>query len=106
MDYNIADLLKNFKNIQESLGQVQQKMKSTIVTGSSGGEMVKIEMNCAFELLKVTISPEALDPPDIEMLQDLILAAFNNALSNAREKIKESAGPLASGLNFPFGFPT
>ena len=103
MDFNISDLFKNFKNIQETLNQVQQKMKSTIVTGSSGGDMIKIDMNCAFELLKVTISPEALDPLDIKMLEDLIQAAFNNAVTNAKEKIKESAGPMASG--FPLGFP-
>ena len=103
MDFNISDLFKNFKNIQETLNQVQQKMKSTSVTGSSGGDMIKIDMNCAFELLKVTISPEALDPLDIKMLEDLIQAAFNNAVTNAKEKIKESAGPMASG--FPLGFP-
>jgi nucleoid-associated protein EbfC len=105
MDFNIGDLLKNFKNMQESLGQIQQKMKSTVVTGSAGGEMVKIEMNCAFELLSVSISPEALDPVDVALLQDLVKAALNNALSNAKEKIKETAGPLAAGMNLPFGFP-
>jgi DNA-binding YbaB/EbfC family protein len=104
MDFNISDILKNFKNIQENLGKVQEQMKTTVVTGSSGGEMVKIEMNCAFELIKLTISPDAIDPTDIVMLQDLIKAAFNNALTNAKEKIKESAGPMASGLNFP-GMP-
>lgn len=103
MDFNIADLFKNFKNIQETLGKVQQQLKSTLVTGSSGGEMVTIEMNCAFEIIKVKISPEALDPVDLTMIEDLIKAAFNNALANAKEKIKETAGPMASGMNFPFG---
>lgn len=105
MDFNISEIFKNFKNIQETLGQMQQQMKSTIVMGSAGGEMVKIEMNCAFELIRITISPEALEPVDIKMLEDLVQAAFNNAIANAKEKIKETAGPLASGLNIPFGFP-
>jgi DNA-binding YbaB/EbfC family protein len=105
MDINLLDLFKNLKNMQETLNQVQQQMKSVVVTGSAGGEMVKIEMNCAFELIKVSISPEGVDPQDIKMLEDLILAAFNNAIANAKEKLKENAGPLASGLNFPFGIP-
>jgi nucleoid-associated protein EbfC len=104
MDFNMADFFKNFRNIQETLNQVQQKMKTTIVTGSSGGEMIKIEMNCAFELIKITISPEAIDPIDLRMLEDLVQAAFNNAVANAKEKIKENAGPMASELNLPFGF--
>jgi DNA-binding YbaB/EbfC family protein len=104
MDFNMSDIFKNFKNIQEAFSKVQQQMKSTVVVGSSGGEMVRIEMNCSFELIKVTISPDAIDPSDLVMLEDLVKAAFNNAITNAKEKIKETAGPMASGLNYPFGF--
>jgi DNA-binding YbaB/EbfC family protein len=99
---NLYDILKNFKNIQESINQVQQKMKSIVVMGTSGGEMIKIEMNCAFEPQKITIAPEAVDPQDVRMLEDLIIAAFNNAIANVKEKIKENAGPFANGMNFPF----
>jgi len=100
---NIFEFFKNFKNIQESMNQMQAQMKTAVVTGSSGGDMVKIEMNCAFEILSISISPEAIDPTDKKMLEDLILAAFNNTMTNVKEKLKENAGPLASGLNFPFG---
>jgi DNA-binding YbaB/EbfC family protein len=100
---NIFEFFKNFKNIQETMNKMQAQMKSTVVTGSSGGEMVNIEMNCAFEILNISISSEAIDPNDKKMLEDLIIAAFNNAMSKAKEKLKENAGPLASGPNFPFG---
>jgi len=103
MSINPFDLIKNIKNLQGSLGDMQEKLKSLVVSGSAGGDMVKIEMNCAFEVLNVTVAKEVVDPSDIEMLQDLIRAAFANAINNAKEKMKEQMGPLASKMNIPPG---
>ena len=86
MSINPFDLIKNFKDIQNNIGDMQSKLKDLKVLGSAGGDMVKVEMNGAFEILDINISKEAVDPNDIEMLQDLIRAAFNNAIEKAKEK--------------------
>ena len=102
MAMNPLDLLKNLKEVQQSLGNMQEKMKNVIVIGSAGGDMVKIEMNGAFEIINVTIAPEVVDPADIEMLQDLIKAAFTDAYTKIKEKMKETITPLTG--NIPPGF--
>ncbi|MBN1696701.1 MAG: YbaB/EbfC family nucleoid-associated protein [Spirochaetales bacterium] len=104
MAINPFDIIKNFKNIQTSINDMQEKLKSVVVTGTAGGDMVTIEMNCSFEVLNVTISKEAVDPDDIQMLEDLVLAAFTNAVSNVKEKMKEEMIPLSNGMNIPPGF--
>ena len=102
MAINPLDLLKNIKEVQQSLGNMQEKMKNIQVTGSAGGDMVKIEMNGAFEIQKVTISPEVVNAEDIEMLEDLVTAAFTQAMVKIKEKMKETISPLAG--NIPPGF--
>lgn len=102
MAINPLDLLKNLKEVQQSLGNMQEKMKNILVTGSAGGDMVKIEMNGAFEIQKISISPEVVNPKDIEMLEDLIKAAFTQAMGKIKDKMKETISPLAG--NIPPGF--
>ena len=104
MAINPLDLLKNLKEVQQSLGNMQEKMKNIIVTGTAGGDMVKIEMNGAFEILNITIAPEVVNPKDTEMLQDLIKAAFTHATGKIKEKMKETISPLAGNMNIPPGF--
>jgi nucleoid-associated protein EbfC len=104
MAINPLDLLKNLKEVQQSLGNMQEKMKNIVVTGSSGGDMVKIEMNGAFEIQQITIAPEVVNPEDIEMLQDLITAAFTQAMGKIKEKMKDTISPLAGNMNIPPGF--
>lgn len=101
MDFNPADMLKNFKNIQEQMKDVQGKLKDITAEGSSGGGLVKVTINGEMEMISIKLDTIAVDPRDIEMLQDLIIAAFNSAQSNIKEKIQsEMAG--ATGLNIPF----
>lgn len=102
MAINPLDLLKNLKEVQKSLGNMQEKMKNILVTGSAGGDMVKIEMNGAFEIQNISISPEVVNPKDIEMLEDLLTAAFTQAMGKIKEKMKETISPLAG--NIPPGF--
>ncbi|MBA7684969.1 Nucleoid-associated protein YbaB [subsurface metagenome] len=104
MAINPLDFLKNLKELQQSFGNMQENMKSIIVTGTAGGDMVKIEMNGAFEIQKISISPEVVNPDDTQMLEDLISAAFTNAMSKIKEKMKETISPLAGNLNIPPGF--
>ncbi|MFO8064888.1 MAG: YbaB/EbfC family nucleoid-associated protein [Spirochaetia bacterium] len=97
------DMLKNFQNIQSKLGEAQEKLKEIRVTGTAGGDMVRVEMTGEFQVTSVEISSEAVDPNDIEMLQDLMLAAFTNATSNVKEKIREEMSSMTGGMDLPPG---
>jgi DNA-binding YbaB/EbfC family protein len=100
---NPMDLLKNFQNIQSRMGEMQEQMKAVVVTGTSGGGMVSIGMNGQMEITGVKISPEAVDPEDIEMLQDLVFAAFADASAKIKEKMREEMSKLTGGIDIPPG---
>ncbi len=101
---NPMDMFKNLQNLQSQFGEMQEKLKDIKVTGTAGGEMVKVEMNGQMEVLSVHIEPEAVDPSDIKMLEDLVLAAMHNASSKVKAKLQEEAGNLTGGMNLPPGF--
>jgi DNA-binding YbaB/EbfC family protein len=107
MNINPFDILKNAQKIQEQMGALQEKLAVLSVTGSSGGGMVEIDINGKMEILAVRIAPEAMDPNDVEMLQDLIAAAFTGAMEKIRERINQEMGALAGGMGagMPPGFP-
>ena len=100
---NPMDLLKNFQNIQSRMGEMQERMKELTVSGSSGGGMVVIEMNGQMEVIGITISPDAVDPEDIGMLQDLVFAAFSDASAKIKEKMKEEMSSITGGVDLPPG---
>lgn len=96
------------RNMQQMLGQVkkmqaemQQQLETLRVEASSGGGMVTVAMNGSKRLVSVKIDPEAVKAGDIEMLQDLVLAAVNEAGRKADEALAEKLGGLAGGLNLP-----
>jgi DNA-binding YbaB/EbfC family protein len=103
MAINPMDLFKNMQSIQSKVSEMQERLKEIVVTGSSGGGMVKIELDGQFFVRRVEISPEAVDPSDIEMLQDLVLAAFSDASAKIKEKMKEEASVFTDGMNLPPG---
>jgi len=98
MNINPFDILKNAEKIQEQVGSMQERLALISVTGSSGGGMVQIELNGKMEILSLVISPEVVDPNDIEMLQDLIAAALEQAMEKIREKINSELGAMAGGM--------
>ena len=104
MNVNPLDLLKNFQNIQARMNEMQQRLSEIHVTGSAGGGMVTVEMNGQMIVTGVEISPEAVDPEDIELLQDLVLAAVSDALGRVKEKMKEEASTVTGGIDLPPGF--
>ncbi len=101
---NPMDMFKNIQELQSQMSGMQDKLKSVSVTGTSGGDMVQITMNGAMEVTGVRISPEAVDPEDIKMLEDLILAAFTDAGIKIKSKLASEMQNLTGGLNFPQGF--
>lgn len=101
MNFNPFDLLKNTQNLQAQFEQVQEQLKTTYATGSSGGGIVKVTVNGLLELTDVQIDPIAVDPRDVKMLQDLIIAASHDAFSQIKENMKEQTSPLLGNLNIP-----
>jgi DNA-binding YbaB/EbfC family protein len=101
MDINPFDLLKNAQKIQEQMGSVQEKLAVVVVTGSAGGGMVEIDINGKMEVQAVRIKPEAVDPSDITMLEDLITAAMTSAMEKVRETIAAEIGSMAGGMGLP-----
>ncbi len=100
---NPLDMFKNFQNLQSQMNEMQEKVKSIRVTGSSGGGMVNIEMNGQMSVLNVQIDPEVVDPQDIGMLEDLVQAACIDAAAKIKEKLQEEVSSLTGGVQLPPG---
>jgi len=98
---NPLDLLKNFQNIQSRMATMQERMKTITVMGTAGGDMVRVELSGQMTVKNVTISPEAVDPADIPMLQDLVRAAISDALAKLRDKMREEMSDVTGGLDIP-----
>ena len=92
MNINPFEILKNAKQIQEQMGAFQEKLGRLRAVGSSGGGMVEIEINGRMEVQEVRITPELAAEEDREMLQDLLVAAFNNALEKVKEEVNREMG--------------
>ena len=95
---NIKQLMKQAQQMQD---QMQRQMQSLKVEGTAGGGMVKVEMSGNKELLTVTIDKEAVDPNDVEMLQDLVKAAVNEAARKVDEEMQSSMGAMTGGMKIP-----
>jgi hypothetical protein len=96
-------MLKQAQALQRKLAQAQEEIAELEVTGSAGGGTVNAVVTGAGDLVRIEIAPEAVDPDDVEMLQDLVVAAVNDALRSAREVEQEKLGGLAGGLGLPPG---
>ena len=98
---NPFEMLKNAQSIKEQLAKVQEELEDLTATGSSGGSIVKVTMNGKFEIQSVYLDPIAVDPRDVPMLQDLIVAASRDAMSKVKEQLEAHLGPMMGGLNIP-----
>ncbi len=95
---NIKQLMKQAQQMQD---QMQRQMASIKVEGTAGGGMVRAEMNGSKELLSITIDKEAVDPEDVEMLQDLVKAAVNEAGRKVDEQMQSTMGSMTGGMKIP-----
>jgi DNA-binding YbaB/EbfC family protein len=98
---NMGNLLKQAQQFQAKLAKLQEELANKTVEATSGGGMVSVVANGRQEIVSIKIDPEVIDPGDKEMLQDLILAAVNDALSRAKSMMNEEMGKLTHGLNLP-----
>ena len=98
-------LMSQAQKMQEDMKSKQAELEAAEYTGSAAGEMVTVKMNGKHEVLSITIKPEAVDPEDVEKLQDLIISAVNEALRPAEEARDGKMNALTSGLGLGgFGF--
>ncbi|MGN0739866.1 MAG: YbaB/EbfC family nucleoid-associated protein [Treponema sp.] len=98
---NPFDMLKNIQSMKEQLGNIQEELAEITATGSSGGNIVNVTINGKFEIVSVKLDPICVDPRDVQMLQDLIIAAHHDAMTKIQESIKAKYGPLLNGMNIP-----
>ncbi len=95
---NMGNLMRQAQKMQEDLQKAQENLVNITVEGNAGGNMVVVTANAAQEVLQIKINPEVVDPQDVEMLEDLILAAVNQALQNSRAKAEEELGKVTGGM--------
>lgn len=100
---NMGNMMKQMQKMQKKMLKAQEELQATEFEASVGGGMVTVKANGAKEILEVNISEEVVDPDDIEMLQDLILAAMNEVINQIDEKTNETMGQFTKGLNLPGG---
>jgi len=98
---NMQQMMKQVKKMQEEMQKTQEALKEKIVEGSAGGGVVSVKANGHKNIVDITIKPEAIDPDDVEMLQDLVLTAVNDALRNVDELINKEMGRFTGGMNLP-----
>jgi DNA-binding YbaB/EbfC family protein len=95
---DLGAMMKQVQQMQAEMTEAQEKLKDEVVEASAGGGMVKAKMSGDLRLLELTIDPEAIDPEDADMLQDMIVAAVNEAIRSAQELAANRMGDLAGGL--------
>jgi DNA-binding YbaB/EbfC family protein len=98
---NMNQLMKQAKKMQEEMLKAQQALGEMTVEGSAGGGAVTVQVTGHKWVKRVTIRPDAVDPDDIEMLQDLILAAVNDAMKKADELVEQEMSKYTKGLQLP-----
>ncbi|AVM76131.1 YbaB/EbfC family nucleoid-associated protein [Magnetospirillum gryphiswaldense] len=100
---NLGNLMKQAQQMQAKMGEMQAKMAEMEVSGAAGGGMLQVTLNGKFELKKIKIDKSLVDPEDVEVLEDLIVAAFNDAKVKAEVAMQDEMAKLTGGLNLPAG---
>jgi len=100
---NLGQMLKQAQAVQSKMAEMQDKLAAIELTGASGGGMVKVTLNGKHEMRAVKIDPGLVDPKDTEMLEDLIVAAFNDAKGKVDAYMAEEMAKITGGLQLPPG---
>ncbi|MDD6882888.1 MAG: YbaB/EbfC family nucleoid-associated protein [Eubacteriales bacterium] len=101
MGGNMQALARQAQKLQQQMTKMQEELEAKEYEASSGGGMVTVKVNGKKEVLSLEIKPEAVDPEDVEMLQDLVMAAVNEALRTAGETMEREMSKLTGGMNVP-----
>jgi nucleoid-associated protein EbfC len=98
---NMANLMKQAQAMQAQMAKLQEEAATKTVTGTAGGGMVSVTANGGMEIVSVVVNPEAVKSGDVDMLQDLVLAAANDALKKARQMMADEMKSVTGGMNIP-----
>ena len=98
---NMANLMKQAQAMQAQMAKLQEEAATKTVTGTAGGGMVSVTANGGMEIVSVAINPEAAKSGDVDMLQDLVLAASNDALKKARQMMADQMKSVTGAMNIP-----
>ncbi|MFQ5963044.1 MAG: YbaB/EbfC family nucleoid-associated protein [Candidatus Scalinduaceae bacterium] len=102
---NVGDMMKQMQKqavkMQKKAEEVQNSLKERVIEASSGGGMVTVHINGKQEILSIKIDPEVVSPDDVQMLEDLVLAAVSQALKKSQEMYQEEMNKLTGGMNIP-----
>lgn len=104
----MADIMKMLQQAQQMQGrlqEIQDELQKMTVVGSAGGGMVSVEADGKGQIRKISIDPSVVDPTDVEMLEDLVLVAMNDAQKKAAEMAQGEMGKLTGGMDLPFKLP-
>lgn len=97
----MGNMMKQAQKLQSKMARLQEELAEKTVEASAGGGMVKVVANGKQQIVSVQIEKEVVDPDDVEMLQDLVLAAVNDALTRSQEMVSAEMSKLTGGLNIP-----
>ena len=97
----MGNMMKQAQKLQAKMLRMQEEMAAKTVEATAGGGMVQVVANGRQQIVSIQIEPEVVDPDDVEMLQDLVLAAVNDALSKSQAMVSQEMGKLTGGLNIP-----
>lgn len=98
---NMNNMMKQVQKLQQQMAEMQEDLKSREIESSSGGGAVKVRVNGEKEVVAIEIDKEVVDPDDVEMLQDLIMVAVNDALKKIEEEASSEMSKLTGGMNIP-----
>ena len=101
---NLGQMMKQAQEMQAKMAEMQEQLAQTEVTGASGGGMIRVTLNGKGEMRKVEIDPTLVDPDEVAVLEDLIVAATNDAKAKAEAQAAQKMGELTGGLGLPPGF--
>jgi nucleoid-associated protein EbfC len=101
MKGNMNNMMKQMQKMQRDMAKAQEELKEKVIEGTAGGGMVTVKANGHKEIIDIAIKEEVVDPEDIDMLQDLVLAATNDALKKVDEMVSQDMGKFTKGLNIP-----
>ncbi len=100
---NLADMMKQAQMLQAKMSEMQERLADVEVTGASGGGMVQVTLSGKVEARRVKIDPALAGPEDVEVLEDLMVAAFNDAKAKVDARAAEEMSKITGGLNLPQG---
>jgi DNA-binding YbaB/EbfC family protein len=101
MAKGFGNIMKQAKMMQEKIGKIQEEMANKTVEASAGGGMITTVINGRQEMVSIKIDPEVVNPDDVEMLEDLILAAVNEGIKRSQEMMAEEMSKITGGMKIP-----